>query len=78
LRKYGIEVIAELEDGYIIGASVEDSEFSELQKKIELFIKAERGGGKVAEIWEIIDGSKRPEYILSPELFIKQFVVRNS
>jgi hypothetical protein len=68
LRKYGIEVIAELEDGYIIGASADDSDFSELQKKIEQFIKAERGGGKVAEIWDIIDGTRRPEYILSPEL----------
>jgi hypothetical protein len=34
LRKYGIEVIAELEDGYIVGASAGDSDFSELQKKI--------------------------------------------
>jgi Subtilase family len=68
LRKYGIEVIAELEDGYIIGASAGDDDFSELQKKIELFVKEERGGGKVAEIWEILDGSHRPEYILSQEL----------
>ncbi|MBD1887529.1 S8 family peptidase [Microcoleus sp. FACHB-84] len=68
LKTYGIEVIAELENGYIIGASVEDTDFTELQKKIEKFIKAERGGGKVKAIWDFIDGSKRPEYILSPEL----------
>lgn len=68
LRNYGIEVIAELENGYIIGASADDSEFSELEKKIEKFIKSERGGGKVAAIWDFIDGSKRPEYVLSPEL----------
>ncbi|WP_414584485.1 S8 family peptidase [Scytonema sp. PCC 10023] len=68
LRKYGIEVIAELEDGYIIGASANDPEFSELQKKIEKFIKQENGGKKVSEIWDIIDGIRRPEYILSPEL----------
>jgi hypothetical protein len=67
LKAYGIEVIAELEDGYIIGASA-DLELSALQKKIEKFINEERGGGKVAEIWELIDGRKRPEYILSPEL----------
>ncbi len=67
LRKYGIEVIAELEDGYILGASA-DAEFTNLQGKIESFIKAETGGGKVPEIWDILDGSKRPEYILSPEL----------
>jgi hypothetical protein len=68
LRKYGIEVIAELEDGYIIGASADDSDFSELQKKIEKFINEEKGGKKVSEIWDILDGTRRPEYILSPEL----------
>jgi hypothetical protein len=67
LRKYGIEVIAELEDGYIIGASA-DPQFTDLQKKIEQFINQERGGGKVPEIWDILDGTKRPEYILAPEL----------
>ncbi len=67
LKAYGIEVIAELEDGYIIGASA-DLELSALQKKIGKFINEEWGGGKVAEIWELIDGRKRPEYILSPEL----------
>ena len=69
LRKYGIEVIAELENGYIVGASVNDSQFSELQQKIEKFIKEEKGGNKISEIWDIIDGSRRPEYILSEELF---------
>jgi hypothetical protein len=67
LRKYGIEVIAELEDGYILGASA-DSQFTNLRDKIEKFIKAESGGGKVPEIWDILDGTKRPEYILSSEL----------
>ncbi|HBE19715.1 MAG TPA: subtilase family protease [Cyanobacteria bacterium UBA11149] len=68
LRKYGIEVIAELENGYIIGASANDPELSELQTKLNKFIQQERGGNKIAEIWDILDGSKRPEYILSPEL----------
>lgn len=67
LRKYGIEVIAELEHGYILGASA-DPQFTDLQKKIEQFLNQERGGGKVPEIWEILDGTKRPEYILSSEL----------
>ncbi|MEO1428447.1 MAG: S8 family peptidase [Cyanobacteria bacterium J06633_8] len=66
-KSYEIEVIADLEDGYIIGASA-DIQLSELQKKIEKFIKEEHGGNTVAKIWEIIDGSKRPEYILSKEL----------
>jgi hypothetical protein len=68
LKQYGIEVIAELEDGYIIGASV-DSELTDLQKKIDLFINEERGGKKVAEVWDLLDDLQgRPQYILSPEL----------
>jgi Subtilase family len=67
LRGFGIELIAELEDGYIIGASA-DPQFTNLKEKIEHFIKKESGGGKVPEIWDILDGTKRPEYILSPEL----------
>jgi Subtilase family len=67
LRGFGIEVIAELDNGYIIGASA-DLQLTDLQKKIEQFIKKERGGGKIPEIWEILDGTQRPEYILSPEL----------
>ncbi len=68
LKGYGIELIAELENGYIIGASV-DLELSELQKKIEIFIEEENKNVGVAGIWEIIDGIKKPELILSPELW---------
>ncbi|PSN15956.1 subtilase family protease [filamentous cyanobacterium CCT1] len=67
LRSFGIEVVADLEEGYIIGASA-DTELSELRKKIEQFINAERGGGKVPEIWELLEGTRRPEYILSDRL----------
>jgi len=67
LKSFGIEVVADLEEGYIIGASA-DIELSELRKKIQQFIDSERGGGKVPEIWEILEGTKRPEYILSPSL----------
>ncbi|MEH1908740.1 hypothetical protein [Nostoc sp.] len=59
LKTYGIELIADTEEGYIIGASA-DLELSELQKKIEKFINEQYGGNKVAEIWEIIDGKKKP------------------
>ncbi|MGL5062820.1 MAG: S8 family peptidase [Microcoleus sp.] len=76
LKSYGIELIAELEDGYIIGASA-DLELSELQKKIEKFIREEYGGGKVAEIWDLIDGIKKPEYILSPELMAHWDLVKD-
>lgn len=68
LKGFGIEVIAELEDGYIIGAS-SDLGFTELQKKIEKCINGERGGGRVPEIWELFEGKlRRPEYILSERL----------
>jgi subtilisin family serine protease len=67
LRGFGIEVIAELEDGYIIGASA-DIDLTKLQEKIGKFINAENRSGKVSEIWDFVDKIKRPEYILSPEL----------
>ena len=67
LKGFGIELICELEDGYIIGASA-DIELSELQKKIDKFIKEEPRSGKIAEVWELLDGTRRPEYILSQEL----------
>jgi hypothetical protein len=67
LRGFGIEVIAELEDGYIIGASA-DINLTKLQEKIGKFINAENRSGKVSEIYDFIDKVKRPEYILSPEL----------
>jgi hypothetical protein len=76
LKAYGIELIAELEDGYIIGASA-DLELSELRKKIGKFIREEHGGGKVAEIWDLIDGIKKPEYILSPELIAHWDLVKD-
>jgi len=68
LRGYGIEVIGDLEDGYIIGASA-DFELTELQQKIEKFLKEERGGGTIPEVWKLIDGTKKLELILSPELW---------
>ena len=43
LKGFGIEVIGDLEDGYIIGASA-DLELTELQQKIEKFLKEEKGG----------------------------------
>ena len=67
LKSFGIEVVADLEHGYIIGASA-DTELSELREKIEQFINSQRGGGKVPEIWEILEGTQRPEYILSDSL----------
>jgi len=67
LKSFGIEVVADLEEGYIIGAST-DIGLSELRKKIQQFIDSKRGGGKIPEIWEILEGTRRPDYILSPGL----------
>ncbi len=70
LKSFGIEVILEIEDGYILGTAADtDAELTKLQQKIEKFIFEQYGGGKVAEIWEILEGNfKRLEYILSPDL----------
>jgi Subtilase family len=67
LKSFGLEIVAELEQGYIIGAST-DIHFSDLRKKIEEFIKSNNGTGRIPEIWEILEGTQRPEYILSPGL----------
>ena len=68
LKSFGIEVILELEDGYIIGASA-DTDLTQLQQKIAQFIAKERGGGKIGEIWKILEGQfGRLDYILSPDL----------
>lgn len=67
LKSFGIEVVADLEEGYIIGASA-DTDLSELRKKIEKFINSEWGGGKIPEIWELLEGTQRPEFILSDGL----------
>lgn len=71
LKSFGIEVILELEDGYIIGASA-DAELTQLQQKIERFMREEYGGGKVAQIYEVLEGRfGRLEHILSPELMAR-------
>jgi hypothetical protein len=68
LKGFGIEVVLELEDGYILGAAA-DADLTKLQQKIAKFIAEERGGGKVGEIWEILEGRfRRLQYILSPDL----------
>ena len=68
LKGFGIEVILELEDGYILGASANEN-LTQLQEKIVKFVAEEHGGGKVAEIWKILEGQLgKLEYILSPDL----------
>ena len=67
LKQFGIEIISEEDDGYIIGASLDG--FASLDEKINKFFNGEHGGGKIAEFWEIIDGNQwKPEHILSDYL----------
>jgi Subtilase family len=75
LKSFGIEVILELEDGYILGASA-DADFTKLQQKIAQFIAEDHGGGKIAEIFQILEGQLgRLEHILSPDLLAKWDVI---
>jgi hypothetical protein len=67
LKSFGIEVVADLERGYIIGASAETG-LSGLRTKIDQFINSQRGGGKIPEIWDVLEGTRRPDYILSDSL----------
>ena len=69
LRVFGIEVISEEENGFIIGAS-SDFELNSLEKKIESFLK-ESGQSKntAAKLWEIIGGKQwRIDQIISDGL----------
>src|SRR6478609_7797578 len=67
LKEFGIEVISEEEDGFIIGASLDG--FKSLDEKIQMFLDKERGSATIADFWEIIDGkSWKPSHILSEKL----------
>ena len=66
LRRFDIEVVAEFEDGFILGASA-DTDLLTLRSKIERFL-----GGKqksVGGLWSIGDGKPwKIDHILSPFL----------
>jgi hypothetical protein len=67
---YGIEIISEEENGFIIGASLDN--LTTLEEKINGFITTTRSTAKIADLWQIINGNReqwRPEHILSPSLF---------
>lgn len=67
LKNFGIEIISQENDGYIIGASLDG--FASLNDKIEKFLNNQRGGGVIADLWQIIDGKQwKPEHILSDYL----------
>jgi len=68
LYSFGIEVISEEDDGYIIGASTDN--FISLKEKISKFIANEgKFKNKAAQLWNIAQGNQwRIDQILSPEL----------
>jgi len=69
LKGFGIEIIAEEEGGYIIGAS-EDG-FKSLRDKIKKFVENDKAKN-TAELWDIIDGNGwRAEQIFSEDLYKK-------
>ncbi|QNR85070.1 S8 family serine peptidase [Pedobacter riviphilus] len=68
IRHWGIEILSEQENGYIIGVSVDD--FNSLRKKIEQFLESKgRYKDKAAQMWQINDGLQwRLDQILTPQL----------
>ncbi len=66
LRRFDIEVVAELEDGFILGSSA-DADLSTLKSKIERFLKGQQKN--IAGFWSIDVGKQwKLEHILSPYL----------
>jgi len=72
LESFQIEIISQEDDGFIVGASLDN--LKTLDEKILMFAENRRGGGLVADFWEIIEGNRelwKPKHILSAELFEK-------
>jgi Subtilase family len=72
LHAFGIEILSEEDDGYIIGASSDN--LRSLEKKINDFISKKHGTTKIAEFWNIFEGNRevwRPKHILSEELYLR-------
>ena len=72
LESFGIEIISEEENGFIIGASLDN--FRTLKEKINDFAENTHGSAKIADFWQIYEGNRdvwKPKYILSEELYAK-------
>jgi hypothetical protein len=76
---FGIEIIAEEENGFIIGASKDN--FKSLREKIEIFLKNEAGKkfqNKASQLWSINDGTQwKVQELLSDELKAKWNQIQN-
>lgn len=78
LSSFGIDVVSEKEDGFIIGAS-HDLELGKVKEKINEFIENRAKSGKPAQLWEINEGTQwRVDEILSPQLFQKWHSIRDA
>lgn len=67
LKSFGIEIISQEDNGFIIGASLDG--FNSLDDKINKFLNNVKGGGEIADFWKIINGKNwKPEHILSDYL----------
>ena len=72
LESLGIEIISQEEDGYIVGASLDN--FRTLEEKISAFMESKHGSGIIADLWKIYEGNSenwRPEHILTEDLYKK-------
>lgn len=72
LHNFGIEIISEEEEGFIIGASFDS--LKALEEKINGFANTIHGTGKIADFWNIIEGNRevwKPRHILSEDLLSK-------
>lgn len=69
LLDFNIEIVSEGEEGLIVAASLDN--LNALEEKIQGFIDSERGTGKIADFWSIVDGDRsswKPQHILSSHL----------
>ena len=67
LRRFNIEVVAEFEDGFILGSSA-DTDLLTLRSKIERFLQGKQKN--VGGLWSIADGKRwKLDRILSPYLY---------
>lgn len=74
LKGFGIEIVSEEEDGFIIGANTDN--FHSLGEKIELFINEYgRSKDQAAKLWQLVQGIQwRVDHILSVSLREKYIV----
>lgn len=68
LKGFGIEIVSEEDDGFIIGANTDN--FRSLKEKVQSFLDQQGvSRNQAAKLWDIVDGDEwRVEYILSEEL----------